>query len=36
MTKKRKTFSPEFRLEAAALVVDQDYTVKAESVNLTV
>jgi transposase len=29
MTKKRKTFSPEFRLEAAALVVDQGYTVKA-------
>lgn len=29
MTKKRKTFSPEFRLEAAGLVVDQGYTVKA-------
>ena len=29
MTKKRKTFSPEFRLESAGLVVDQGYTVKA-------
>src|SRR3569833_2649202 len=29
MAKKRKTFSPEFRLEAAGLVVDQGYTVKA-------
>lgn len=29
MTRKRKTFSPEFRLEAAALVVDQGYMVKA-------
>ncbi|MGY3727873.1 MULTISPECIES: transposase [Cobetia] len=28
MTKKR-TFSPEFRLEAAQLVVDQGYTLKA-------
>ena len=28
MTKKR-SFSPEFRLEAAQLVVDQGYTVKA-------
>jgi len=28
MTKKR-TFSPEFRLEAAELVVDQGYTLKA-------
>ena len=29
MTKKRKAFSPEFRLESAGLVVDQGYTVKA-------
>src|SRR3569832_614900 len=29
MAKKRKTFSPEFRLEAAGLVVEQGYTVKA-------
>jgi transposase len=29
MTKSRKTFSPEFRLEAAQLVVDQHYTVRA-------
>ncbi|WP_428637449.1 transposase, partial [Shewanella sp.] len=29
MTKTRKTFSPEFRLEAAQLVVDQHYTVRA-------
>jgi len=29
MTKKR-TFSPEFRLEAAQLVVDQGYTVKVD------
>lgn len=28
MAKKRKSFSPEFRLEAAGLVVDQGYTVK--------
>lgn len=29
MAKRRKTFSPEFRLEAAGLVIDQGYTVKA-------
>jgi transposase len=29
MTKTRRTFSPEFRLESAQLVVDQDYTIKA-------
>ena len=29
MTEKRKVFSPEFRLEAAQLVVDQGYTQKA-------
>ena len=29
MTKKRRTFSPEFRLEAAQLVLDQGYTFKA-------
>jgi transposase len=28
MTKKRRTFSPEFKLEAAQLVVDQGYTVR--------
>src|SRR3569833_3346845 len=28
MAKKKKTFSPEFRLEAAGLVVDQGYTNK--------
>lgn len=29
MTKRRRTFSPEFRLESAQLVVDQHYTIKA-------
>lgn len=29
MTRKRRTFSPEFRLEAAQLVVDQGYTIRA-------
>lgn len=29
MAKTRRTFSPEFRLEAAQLVVDQGYTVRA-------
>jgi transposase len=29
MTRSRSTFTPEFRLEAAQLVVDQGYTVKA-------
>lgn len=29
MAKKRRTFSPEFKLEAAQLVVDQGYTVRA-------
>jgi transposase len=29
MTKSRKTFSPEFRLEAAQLVVERHYTVRA-------
>ena len=29
MTEIRSTFTPEFRLEAAQLVVDQGYTVKA-------
>ena len=29
MTKSRRTFSPEFRLEAALLVVDQGYTLRA-------
>jgi transposase len=29
MAKTRRTFSPEFKLEAAQLVVDQNYTLKA-------
>jgi transposase len=29
MAKTRRTYSPEFKLEAAQLVVDQDYTVRA-------
>ena len=29
MAKTRRTFSPEFKLEAAQLVVDQGYTVRA-------
>jgi transposase len=29
MAKRRRTFSPEFKLEAAQLVVDQGYTVRA-------
>jgi transposase len=29
MAKKRRTFSPEFKLEAAQLVVDQGYAVRA-------
>ena len=29
MTKTRRRFSPEFRLESAQLVVDQGYTIKA-------
>ena len=29
MTKTRRTFSPEFKLESAQLVVDQNYTVRA-------
>ena len=29
MAKTRRTFSPEFRLESAQLVVDQGYTIKA-------
>jgi transposase len=31
MAKKRRTFSPEFKLEAAQLVLDQGYTIKAAS-----
>lgn len=31
MAKNRRTFSPEFKLEAAQLVLDQGYTVKAAS-----
>ena len=29
MAKKRRTFSPEFKLESAQLVLDQGYTVRA-------
>jgi transposase len=29
MTKTKRSFSPEFRLESAQLVVDQGYTIKA-------
>jgi transposase len=29
MAKKRRTFSPEFKLEAAQLVLNQGYTIKA-------
>ena len=36
MKKIRKTFSPEFRLEAAQLVVDQGYTIKAASESMGV
>jgi len=31
MARTRRTFSPEFKLESAQLVVDQGYTVKAAS-----
>lgn len=31
MTKSRRTFSADFKLEAAQLVVDQGYTIKAAS-----
>ena len=31
MSKKRRTFSPEFKREAASLVLDQGYTVPAAS-----
>ena len=31
MAKSRRTFSPEFKLESAQLVLDQDYTIKAAS-----
>ena len=31
MKKPRRIFSPEFKLEAAQLVVDQSYTIKAAS-----
>lgn len=35
-TRTRRTFSPEFRLEAAQLVIDQDYSVRqaAEAMNV--
>lgn len=37
MTRKRRSFSPEFKLEAAQLVVDQGYTIReaAEAVNVS-
>lgn len=31
MAKSRRTFSPEFKLESAQLVLDQGYTIKAAS-----
>ncbi len=31
MTRTRRTFSPEFKLEAAQLVVDQGYTIRTAS-----
>ncbi len=36
MTKQRRTFSAEFKLEAANLVLDQDYTVSGASRSLDV
>jgi len=37
MTLKRRSFSPEFKLEAAQLVVDQGYTIReaAEAMNVS-
>lgn len=37
MTRKRRSFSPEFKLEAAQLVVDQGYTIReaAEAMNVS-
>lgn len=36
MTRKRRSFSPEFKQEAASLVLDQGYTVPQASVSLGV
>jgi len=36
MTKKRRSFSPEFKREAARLGLDQDYTTAQESMSLGV
>jgi len=36
MTKTRRTFSPEFRLESAQLVVDHGYTIKAACESMSV
>lgn len=34
MTRKRRSFSPEFKQEAASLVLDQGYTIPQTSVSL--
>ena len=34
MTRKRRSFSPEFKQEAASLVLDQGYTILQASVSL--
>ena len=34
MTRKRRSFSPEFKQEAASLVLDQGYTIPQASVSL--
>jgi len=36
MTRKRRSFSPEFKQEAASLVLDQGYTIPQASVSLGV
>ena len=36
MTRKRRSFSPEFKQEAANLVLDQDYSIAQASVSLGV
>ena len=36
MTKKRRTFTPEFKQEAASLVLDQDYSIAQASSSLGV
>lgn len=36
MTRKRRTFTPEFKCEAACLVLDQDYSVSEAAKSLSV